>query len=213
MAFNERSLSPYARATLGLLALGVPLATGGCSSTGGPSAAPIEARDPSGFSITEIVRAPARARDEFEQANQALAAGELERATTLLTEIVASSPDLTAAQINLGIAYQRKGDLPLAEKALLAAIARSPRHPVAQNELGIVYRRMGRFADARTRFESTLSAHPEFHPAHKNLAILCDLYLADPACALEHYLAYSAAVPDDTKVEMWIADLRNRTGG
>ena len=211
MPNNERSLRAPQRGALALI--GLALAIGGCSSTGGKPVAPIEARDAFGFSLSETARVPARARDDFAQANLALEAGDLEQAITLLAEIVRTSPELTAAQINLGIAYQRKGELALAEQAFLAAVERSPRHPVAQNELGIVYRRMGRFADARTRFEGALSAHPEFHPAHKNLAILCDLYLADPACALEHYESYRTAVPEDAKVEMWIVDLRNRIGG
>ena len=53
---------------------------------------------------------------------------------------------------------------------------------------------------------------PEYYPMHKNLGILCDLYLNDPACALEHYEIYSKAMPEDAQVKLWIADVRARLG-
>lgn len=201
---------PAARAPL--LALLFVLAGAGCAGLTARPPAAVETRDASGFTISETARIPADARAGFDEANRALAAGELERAIALLEDVTQSSPELCAPRINLGVALARKGDLEGGESALLAALARSPRHPVAHNELGIVYRRMGRFAEARSRFESALAAHPDFHPAHRNLAILCDLYLGDPTCALQHYEHYRAAVPDDPKVGMWIADLRQRSG-
>ena len=130
----------------------------------------------------------------------------------MLLEIVEIAPDITAPYIGLGIAYSRTGDLEAAEMALLDALALAPDHPIAHNEIGIVYRSTGRFDDARTSYEQALAVHPGFHYARRNLGVLCDLYLADLACALEHYEAYLQAVAEDPEVAIWVTDIRNRMG-
>ena len=76
----------------------------------------------------------------------------------------------------------------------------------------MVLRRTGRFDEARESYERALEVYPEFHFARRNLAILCDVYLVEPECALEHYELYVAVVPDDEVAAMWIADLRSRAG-
>ena len=123
-----------------------------------------------------------------------------------------AAPDATSAHIDLAIAYRETNDLAKAEASLERALALNARHPVALNELGIVYRRTGRFAEARKTYEQVLALHPDFHYAHRNLAILCDVYLGDTACALEQYQLYLQAVPGDEKAAMWLADLRARAG-
>jgi tetratricopeptide (TPR) repeat protein len=101
-------------------------------------------------------------------------------------------------------------DLPRAEAALERARELNPRHPVAHNELGIVYRKLRRYEKARKSYEKALRLQPNFHFARRNLAILCEVYLADLPCALKHYQLYAKAVPDDETTAIWIADLHRR---
>lgn len=185
----------------------------GCAGSGAPPRpAPVEVQDATGFTITETVRGSGSARANFETALRALEQKQYETAIARLVDVTEAAPDATSAHINLAIAYRETGDLERAEASLKRALLRSSRHPVALNELGIVYRKTGRFAEARQSYEQALALYPSFHFARRNLAILCDLYLGDTSCALEHYQLYLRAVPSDEHVAMWVADLRTRAG-
>jgi len=181
-----------------------------CAAPGGPPATIVESHDGSDFRIAERARVSAGARADFEGAVRLLEQQRDQDGIALLLKVTDEAPDATAAHIDLGIAYGRVGELEKAEASLERALQLNPRHPVAYNELGMIYRRMGRFHEARTSYEKALALQPGFHFAQRNLAILCDLYLADHACALEHYEAYTRAVPDDATAAMWVADLRAR---
>lgn len=172
----------------------------------------VESRDASGFTIREDVQADSAVRGDFERALVLLEQEQYQQAIDVLERVVQKAPRATAAHIDLGIAYGRIDDLERAEESIKSALEINPHHPVAHNELGMVYRRTGRFQAARHSYESALAEHPEFHYARLNLAILCDVYLADLGCALENYELYSQAVPDDEEAAIWIADVRNRAG-
>ena len=152
-------------------------------------------------------------RRNFERAVVLLKDQEYTQAIDLLEKVIEQSPGVTAPYIDIAIAYRHIGKPEQAEAHLKTALRLVPEHPVACNEYGLLNRKAGRFAEARAMYEKALSSFPDYYPVHRNLGILCDLYLNDPACALEHYDIYSAARPEDQQVKLWIADLRIRLEG
>ena len=194
------------------LALAAALAAAACTTDGTTRPSQTEDRNANGFVIREDVSVRSGVRSDFEQAVQLLEQKQYDAGIALLVQVTEAAPNLTSAHIDLAIAYEQVGDLVRAEASIKRALDLSPRHPAAYNELGIIYRRTGRFQQARESYEKALELHPEFHFARRNLAILCDVYMADLPCALQNYELYAQAVPDDASAAIWIADLHKRIG-
>lgn len=170
----------------------------------------VEIQEAVGFTITEETKISDAIRLDYDAALMQLDRGDVERGIALLETVVAAAPEISAPRIDLGIAYHAAGNFAAAEEHLRRALESNAGHPIALNELGIVLRKTGRFAEAKRNYEAALSVYPGYHYARRNLAVLCDLYLADYDCALSNYEAYMATVADDDEASMWIRDLQYR---
>lgn len=182
----------------------------GCSHSGPTGPTQSTTRQPDGFTITEELSVGLGVRSDLEEAIQALEDESWTEGIELLVAITEREPELALAHLDLGIAYQRTDRLERAEASLERALELSPGHPAVLNELAIVLRRSGRFDEARKAYEAALDRFPDFHFARRNLAILCDLFLRDMACAVTHYRRYLETAPDDDRAAIWLADLENR---
>ena len=151
-------------------------------------------------------------RSDFDAAMTHIKAEEYDAGIELLTKVVKAVPNAAVPNIDLALTYKKTGKLKQAEDSLQQALAAEPDNPVANNELALLYRKTGRFAQARQLYEKMLDKYPDYRMVHKNLGILCDLYMKDYECALNHYEFYSNVVQDDKAVKIWIADLKKRSG-
>lgn len=185
-------------------ALASALLLGGCASAPPPAPAGAPAPASPGLGPEAVA--------DFDAAMQYLAQENLEKGIELLERVASVSRNHAVPHINLAMAYGKAGQPEKAEASLKQALAIEPGNPVAVNEYGLLLRRSGRFAEARKVYEDILQQHPHYALVHRNLGVLCDLYLRDYACALRGYEGWSAAHPEDKTVRMWIADMQKRSG-
>jgi lipoprotein NlpI len=98
-------------------------------------------------------------------------------------------------------------------KALKKAIDLNPATASAHHQLGILYREQGDFESALGAYGKSLQLDAGYALAHRNIGILYDLYLGQPALALEHYKKYlELAAEPDPSVDRWLVDLERRSG-
>lgn len=151
-------------------------------------------------------------RADFDAAMARLGAEDYKAGIALLDKVIAAAPRLAVPYVNRGIAHGKLGNHAAAEADLKQALEIEPGNPVANNEYGLLYRKTGRFAEARKLYEGLLARYPYYPVVHKNLGILCDLYLRDYECALREYEAFRSAEPEDKNIKIWIADVQRRLG-
>jgi tetratricopeptide (TPR) repeat protein len=123
-----------------------------------------------------------------------------------------SSPDVVRSLAAARAALEA-GDDPAAETQIAAALAAEPTNADALNMLGVVNRRLGRFQEARTAYERAAALAPAYPAPQRNLGVLLDLYLGDPAAALAHYEQYQLLTGGaDPDTGPWLVELRTRLG-
>ena len=166
----------------------------------------------SGFVIREVPNRPEEWQGDFDAAVACMERQDYSGAVELLQRVIAHEPGVTAPYVDIALAYRELGKTDLAEENLGKALELFPAHPVAGNAYALLLRTSGRFEEARTVYQQVLAQFPDYAPAHRNLGILCDLYLNDLECALGQYQRYREVNPGDGQVDMWLADLRQRLG-
>jgi Tfp pilus assembly protein PilF len=147
----------------------------------------------------------------FKLGVDALENGAYDKAAERFQSISEQAPQLVSPHINLAITYIRSGRDEQAEPALKKALEMAAGHPLASHEYGLLLRRNGRFSEARAVYETSLAYYPEYYPLRRNLGVLCDLYLNDLDCATHQYELFLQAQPDDEKVKLWLAEVRERS--
>ena len=213
MKINATTLAVVSPRTLsGIgLSLGIILMTGCASMLASLNESATSEIDVGDTPATKPTAVDARqVRKDFDSAMRLIKAEKYGKGIELLSKVTERSKNNSPPYINLAMAYHRAGNLKLAEQNLQAALRIDPGNPVASHEYALLYRKTGRFSEARNLYEKTLEKYPDFNLAHRNLGILCDLYMKDTACALRHYQIYSNALPEDKAVKIWIADLQKR---
>ena len=96
--------------------------------------------------------------------------GRPEEAVQLITEALKIKPADAQAQGNLGLAYQRMGNLTLAESCFRKSIEIGAVTPTIFNSLGNVLRESGRAAEAVQVYESTLKVDSNYPECWTNLS-------------------------------------------
>ncbi len=153
---------------------------------------------------------PARAIAEFSRAVSLAKSGDATEAELEFGQLAVAYPNYAGPQINIGLLRRKAGNLEGAEQALRLATERNPASALAWTELGVTLRMLGRFPDAASAYERAIAADPSFAPAQRNLAVVLDLYLDQPAPALAALERYRTLAGEDKKVTGWIAELRQR---
>ena len=177
---------------------------GAAPANGSPiSNIPVSTRAP------DPVLAPAQ-KALFEQAVAAMKNGQHEVAERQFAEIRTQVRQYVPAYLNSALLQRSHGKLDDALKTIDACLAVVAGDPRALSLKALILREQGKFAEAKASYLAAISSDPSYAPAHRNLAVLADVYLDEPALALRHMELYGQLMPADPDVENWLIEMRRR---
>jgi len=136
--------------------------------------------------------------------------GDATQATLEFQVMTQSYPDLPGPYTNLGLLYRKSNQLAESEAALQKATERASWDAATWTEYGLTLRQAGKFAEAQTAYERGIQANPAYAPAHRDLAVLLDLFLEDPLTAQTEFETYKSLTGEEKPVNGWIAELKSR---
>lgn len=87
----------------------------------------------------------------------------------LWTDVVAKSPRKGRPRYNLGLAYERKGDLDEAKSNYITSISLDPYNGKAHDNLGTIFAKQGSLPEAIREFRTALALDPDDAAAMNNL--------------------------------------------
>ncbi|WP_372999531.1 tetratricopeptide repeat protein [Marinobacter sp.] len=147
----------------------------------------------------------------FSEAVQAMIEGDLGEARARFERLAGEYPEKAGPMANLGIIAFREGETETARQWFERVLVVNPQHVQALNHLGVIARNAGEFEDAEQYYRAALAADQDYAPAILNLAFLLDIYLGEPAGAVELYERYQAVASEPhPRLEDWIFDAKNR---
>jgi len=158
------------------------------------------------------VAPPANLEAQLARAVSLVNGGSAADAELEFRQLVEAAPQFGGAAYDLGVLLRSQNKLEDAEKALAEATKREPRSAQALTALGLVQRERGEFPAAMASYTAALQVDAGYAPAQRNLGVLKDMYLGDPAGALENFERYQALTGEERPVTSWIADLKQRAG-
>lgn len=187
-------------------------------------AAPVEAVAEPSTPVREVARPQRLTAQNSTQAREADSAqryyqialeqartGNYEAALRLFRDIGNQFPSLSGPVVNQAILLRRMGRQEEARNLLQNSMISKVSNHYLLNELGILYREQGRFNQAKQAYESAIRREPAYDKAYYNLGVLADLYLHDPALALDAFQQYQMLqVEPDRQVAGWIVEIERR---